>query len=572
MNELALTATAQNSNVPQLDLDLESIIKSNLENANKLSLWALDSYAVLTAVSARADDLEKQGLLARFWGSVTGQNRKMSIHNQQDLAHAQMLAQEMLVKMSEQNAISFEIALSLGDKLSLLEQDFSDAKVKINDAFGKTQEQIKGIYQNLNQFFDKVKSKIEELEAEFRRNDDLLFWKETLLEHKVYNGLYYEDMNNAQKILCMVQEFFTVTKGHWNSRDISFLRSSLRSVGITPDMPIKPLELVQQVQNDPALLEHLVSKTNFAAEFSGITIDMPLLASLKQTIDVKGNEKHIIDTIAGFSPDAKIDEIENAYISNTVFSKFGRSLEKEHKAFDVAVDLLGDLLLTNLRSEQASKLLVTNNRVETPIVESKRFQYADANNPFASNVTLKSIYVKENQSICKGKVLASIVLGLNEKLFFVIAEDDFTVLKILKKEGNICSGPIFEIDKEVKGQKYAFCSAESYFNSKNIKLKHLKLSDLEITYFDDEPENVDFFHATAFNNVIDNYGVGEFLDLDILGIAESPNGGYSSFSACASDNKHVALSFNTNLNSFSLNDEVCVTVKFKDFFKAVSNA
>lgn len=569
MNDIMIASGLQKDG-QQIDVNLENLIKSNLENANKLSLWALDSYSVLTAVSARADDLEKQGILGRFWGSVTGQNRKMSIHNQQDLAHAQMLAQEMLVKLSEQNAISFEMALSLRDKLSLLEQDFADAKVKINDAFGKTQEQIKGIYQNLNQFFDKVKSKIEELEAEFRRNDDLLFWKETLLEHKVYNGLYYEDMNHAQKILCMVQEFFTVTKGHWNSRDISFLRSSLRSVGITPDMPIKPLELVQQVQNDPALLEHLVSKTNFAAEFSGLTIDMPMLASLKQTIDVKGGEKHIIDTIAGFSPDANVEDIENAYITNTVLSKFGRSLEKEHKAFDVAVDILGDLLLTNLRSEQAENLFVSHsNKVEISLVENKSFNYANASNPFNSS-RLHSIYVRESQFVKKGKVLASLILGLNKELFFVVAQDDFTILKILVEEGGYCSGSIFEIDKDVKNQGAVFCSAESYFSINKGNLKSIKLSDLSVTYFDDELDSIKFLHGTVMNNTLEA-GVGEFLDLDILGVAECPNGKYSSVSACISDNKYVVLSFNTDLSSFSVNDQICKVVKIKDFFKAVSN-
>lgn len=132
----------------------------------------------------------------------------MSIHNQQALSHAQILAQQVLVKLSEQNAISFEITLSLSDKVSLLEQDFTASTAKINEAFGKTQEQIKGMHHNINRFFDSVNTKIEELKVEFRRNDGLLVWKETLLDRKVYN-----ELNIAQKILCMVHESNTISKG-----------------------------------------------------------------------------------------------------------------------------------------------------------------------------------------------------------------------------------------------------------------------------------------------------------------------------------------------------------------------
>jgi hypothetical protein len=480
-----------------IDTDLDAVIAQAIADTNKTSLWALDAYSVLTAVSARAEDLEKQNLLGRFWGSITGQNRKMSIHNQQDLAHAQMLAQEMLVKLSEQNAISFEIAVSLGDKLSLLEQDFAGAKVKINHAFGKTQEQIKGIYQNLNQFFDKVKSKIEELEAEFRRNDDLLFWKETLLEHKVYNGLYYEDMNNAQKILCMVQEFFTVTKGHWNSRDISFLRSSLRSVGITPDMPLKPLELVQQVQKDPALLEHLVSKTNFADEFSGLMLDMPMLASLKQTIDVKGSEKHVIDTIAGFSPDAKVEEIEKAYITNTVLSKFGRSLEREHKAFDVAVDLLGDLLLSTYEYQRLNYSTIIS-EASSNLIENqpKNGAYPYAYIGAIGGADVLEVFVKPGDSVEKGKILASFSSG--NTLYFVYAAQEFKVMSVNPNvsEGRSLFGvPLFTIDNQIVLDRDPIISASFLFSD---EIETLGVTDFELP---DEAEELGFGSIFDLHNI-----------------------------------------------------------------------
>lgn len=520
MNDLMVASDLQKDGLP-IDVNLENLIKSNLENANKLSLWALDSYSVLTAVSARADELEKQGVLGRFWGSVTGQNRKMSIHNQQDLAHAQMLAQEMLVKLSEQNAISFEMALSLGDKLSLLEQDFADAKVKINDAFGKTQEQIKGIYQNLNQFFDKVKSKIEELEAEFRRNDDLLFWKETLLEHKVYNGLYYEDMNHAQKILCMVQEFFTVTKGHWNSRDISFLRSSLRSVGITPDMPIKPLELVQQVQNDPALLEHLVSKTNFAAEFSGLTIGMPMLASLKQTIDVKGSEKHIIDTIAGFSPDAKVEEIENAYITNNVLSKFGRSLEREHKAFDVAVDLLGDLLLSTCEYQRLNYSTIIS-EASSNLIENQpqngAYPYAYIGATGGADVL--EVFVKPADSVEKGKVLASFSSG--KKLYFVYAAQDFKVISVnpnVREGRSFFGAPLFTIDNQIFLDRDPIIDAGIFFLSDEVETFGITDFELEDVFSEMGFESIYDLHNVTINP-FNNFEPGKDCVGDLHVVAE----------------------------------------------------
>lgn len=471
-------------------------IAENLENESAIGMYALDAFSVLTAVEARANELEDLGILSRFWSNVTGQQRKLNIHNQQDLAHAQQLAHKMLDDLYQKNAMSFELVLTLGDKVNLIEQDISISKEKINKNLGEVSNKIQGIYHDLNLFFDKVKDKIETLENEFRRNDDLLFWKETLLEHKVYKGQFYEELNDAQKIICVAKEFYEVTRGNWNSRDIAFLRSSLRALEVKPDKQIKPIDLVKQVQDDPEMLDFICSNVSFDKKLLSSNTNTPLITSLSMIDVMRTSEKHIVDTVLEFAEDQDRENVEIEFISNKALYKYSRDLKVDHNCFDIAVDLLGDFLIYDI--EHKRSLLALEESVENhsnlPVENSSRdskdgFSYAPVRFPLINTTyNLLSVYVNEGDLVSKGQPLALLQPNLfgnkSGELVFVMAVEDMKIVSINEEVGQLAIFPIFNVDKRIDEFFGVFEIASDYFSRDDVKAEIVDISfnDFDIVF------------------------------------------------------------------------------------------
>lgn len=465
-------------------------INENLENESAIGMYAIDAVSVLTAIEARTKELEEQGVLSRLWNNVVGQNRKLNINNQQDLAYAQLLAQKMLDDLYKKNAISFELAITLGDKVNLIERDLISSKEKINKAFGDVSGKIQGVYHDLNLFFDKVKTKIESLESEFRRNDDLLFWKETLLEHNVYKGKTYDKLSDAQKIICVAKEFYEVTNGHWNRRDIAFLRSSLRSLDIQPDKPIKPIELVCAVLDDTEILEFFFSKSSLKDNVGSISLNAPLTKSFDLAKRIHTTEKHVIETIIEFAGDCDRKEVEISYISNVVLNKFGRDLGVEHGCFDVAVDLLGDFLLSEIECNSksvAEKSIEYESSVSSKI-DGNGYGYGFVMSALNDSVGfISDIYTREGDVVIKGQPLALLAptTSLGEKLVFIVASEEFKVLSVNERpasaeEPSFVMEPVFTIDKFIEGNRGVFKTAERYFREDDIE--KINISDLSFMF------------------------------------------------------------------------------------------
>lgn len=326
----------------ELDSHIDEMIAKHKGNATKVNLWTMEAVSLATSVEARSEELDSQGLLSRAWNSLTGKNQKLSARNQSDLARAQYLSQQVLAKLAEQNCITFEMTVVVGEKLNLLARDHTSTK-----------ESLAQLYDVLSQFFGQVRNRIENLEHEFRRNDDLLFWKETILEHKVYRGQLYSQLDTVEKIVCIASEFFQVTTGHWGSRDLAFLKSTMRAVGVDPEVQITPLSIHQHYQTQRDILAKLTFSSGVDDIIAFSTIDTPMLHAFTKLDGYQYNERYLVDTVAEFATDISRREIEISLLNKFIYQHSGRDLSKPTSTYDLVMDLVGDLLLSKTYSQQA---------------------------------------------------------------------------------------------------------------------------------------------------------------------------------------------------------------------------
>ncbi len=111
-----------------------------------------ESVISLTESENYSNELNSQGTLKRFWGGMTGKNRKFQNGIDNSLARAQYPSQQTLQKLAEQNLMSFELITAVNNKL--------------NASVIEIEAEINKIYGTLVTFFKQTKSDIYNLKTE----------------------------------------------------------------------------------------------------------------------------------------------------------------------------------------------------------------------------------------------------------------------------------------------------------------------------------------------------------------------------------------------------------------------
>jgi len=433
----------------EIDRHIDALIAKHKGDAEKVNLWTMEAVSLATAVEARSDELENQGFLSRMWNSFTGRNQELSARNQGDLARAQYLSQRVLSKLAEQNAITFEVAVAVGEKLNLLAKDCAGTK-----------EGLAKLYAVLGRFFGQVRERFEALEHEFRRNDDLLFWKETILEHKVYQNRLYRELDAPEKLVCLVNEFLVATRGHWSSRDLAFLKSTMRTVDLAPEAEVVPLDLYRHYQAEPALLDRLLQGTGIEELPAVAGFDTPLMLGFAKLEHLRGESRYLIDTLDECGLDKPREAIELSLLKNYLKQHTGRSLEAALPAYDIAMELIGDLLMCRLRQEALRQEAVALRKetlrrlipapAEVPVRLAKGIVYTkDGKTEFDFNrwdlnrskpAIVTKVLIQEGQKLSKGDPVVEIrfaTLGSNGRREALVKSSiDGLVKQIRVKEGD----------------------------------------------------------------------------------------------------------------------------------------
>lgn len=356
----------------QLDDNITAMVSSYKDNKGEINRLVYDCCNALTAGEAAADQLSSKGRFSRIIGNITGSNQALQNKINENQKAAQFAAQQVLKKMAEQQLMSFELISSVNMKLnaSLLAMNedvknlyqanaaVSSAVKTLNSAVTTMNNELDLLYTGLEKFFRHNRNELVRIETrmdKIERNVNLLTWQNSI-EYQEFNGEEYIDMDDAKKLVCLVSDFYDITRGSWSTTDLLLLKSAMAAVDMEPKQKVNYFGILKDIANDDLLQQKLLGEGTISAK-----VDPAYLMSLGtlQKLDtLSGDERYIISTIAEYM-ESQGSTIPEEAIRDDLTRKYMEQMARVDIDMDVeAFDLMLDFLYT-LQQAKEEHLLVS---------------------------------------------------------------------------------------------------------------------------------------------------------------------------------------------------------------------
>lgn len=207
--------------------------------------------------------------------------------------------------------------------------------------------EINHIYEGLGKFFRYNRNEMVRLEMRMdkvERNVNLLTWQNSI-EYLDFNGEEYTEMDDVKKIVCLVRDFYDITKGEYSTANLLLLKAAMSVIGINPKSQVNYGQVLESVAEDDALKNKL-----FGGKYIRPISDPGYLVAMSglQKMDaLKNEEKYTVDTVADYV--SKYDDTVTAEMirrdltSNYLKNAAGVDVDTELDSFDMVLDLLYSL-------------------------------------------------------------------------------------------------------------------------------------------------------------------------------------------------------------------------------------
>lgn len=346
MNELNIinseVVTVEDKDFFNNQIDL--IIDQHKNNRQTINRLVFDSMALLTDADSASDTLTRKGFFKRLIGSFTGSNRKLETIINQNRSKAQYLAQQTLQKLAEQNLLSFDLIASVNNKLNFHVEQLNG--------------EIENIYTGLNKFITMYKGHLVQIESRLdtlERNVNLLTWT-TSIEYQTFEGIPYNELDELTKMICLVRDFYEITKGVWRTSDLLLLKTTISSLNLLPNDQINYMDTLISIHDNPIIRAKLLggSEVGIKEDFSESLLAMDILRKL-DLLDT--DEKYQIDLCKKYIT----EEIDSLLVRNDLLKTYfgdtkGMNGNQNIDRYDFLLDLL-----YNLKSAKDQLLLVDKN-------------------------------------------------------------------------------------------------------------------------------------------------------------------------------------------------------------------
>lgn len=349
MNELNIinseVVTVEDKEFFNNQIDL--IINQHKNNRQTINRLVFDSMALLTDADTASDTLAGKGFFKRLIGSFTGSNRKLETIISQNRSKAQYLAQQTLQKLAEQNLLSFDLIASVNNKLNFHVEQLNS--------------EVENIYNGLNKFITMYKGHLVQIESRLdtlERNVNLLTWT-TSIEYQTFEGTPYNELDELTKMICIVRDFYEITKGVWRTSDLLLLKTTISSLNLLPNDQINYIDTLISTHDNPKIRAKLLggSEIGIKEDFSESLLAMDILRKLKL---LESDEKYQIDLCKKYIS----EEVDNLSVRNDLLKTYfvdtkGINGNQDINRYDFLLDLL-----YNLKSAEDQLLLVDNSSAD----------------------------------------------------------------------------------------------------------------------------------------------------------------------------------------------------------------
>lgn len=416
----------------QLDDNITAMLTSCKENRGAINRLVYDCCNALTEGEAAANQLSSKGRFSRIIGNITGSNQALQNKINENQKAAQFAAQQVLKKMAEQQLMTFELISSVNMKLnaSLLAVN-EDVKTlyKVNAAVGSAvktlnsavtamSNELDQLYTGLEKFFRHNRNELVRIETrmdKIERNVNLLTWQNSI-EYQEFNGEEYIDMDDAKKLVCLVSDFYDITRGSWSTTDLLLLKSAMAAVDMEPKQKVNYFGILKEIANDDMIQQKLLGEGTICAK-----VDPAYLMSLGtlQKLDtLGGDERYIVDTIGDYMA-AQGNDIPAEAIRDDLTRKYMEQMAHVDINMDVeAFDLMLDFLYT-LQQAKEEHLLVSDQE-EVQVLPAGEGMPSTSDEPVVSVADEQEERLKDAEKLC-----------LEYKL-----QEAFDAFQALAEEGN----------------------------------------------------------------------------------------------------------------------------------------
>ena len=327
----------------QLDSTIDQMIAAHKNNRTEINRLVFDSVAAMTEADEAQSTLSNKGFFSRLWGGITGSNQELQNKINENRAIAQYASQQTLQKLAEQNLMSFDLITAVNNKL--------------NASINATNEEFKNIYSGLSKFLRHNRNELARIEARLdkvEQNVNLLTWQNSI-EYQEFDGEEYIDMSDAKKIVCLVRDFYDITKGNWSTSDLLLLKTAMSTIDIQPKDKVNYFSVIKEIASNEVLKNKLLG---------GAVIDkieepsyLVTMGAMGKLDNLRGNEQYIVNTIDDYLAQSGIS-VEKSTLEADITKKYIREFAEVDMDIEVdSYDLMIDFLF-NLKEAAEEKLLI----------------------------------------------------------------------------------------------------------------------------------------------------------------------------------------------------------------------
>lgn len=276
-NELTNVDTQNLSQQERTELDgqIEMFIERNKGNAYEINRITSEGAMILTSADKHSKEKAAQKFFERFRKNITGANNSTQNDINKKLAEAQYAAQQVIVKLAQQQQLSFEIISLVHEKLNA---ELLEVNKEINEIYNiqaATNACVDNLKQQVLQLRQKNANELKKIYGHLLRTDedikklakdiDLMTWAFNVKTH-IYNGVKYCDLDDTTKIVCIVRDFFDIMQGKQGTiNDLNTLETAIEHLGLTK---IFREDFIRCIGTNDKLYNHLLGEDSRLDKFT----------------------------------------------------------------------------------------------------------------------------------------------------------------------------------------------------------------------------------------------------------------------------------------------------------------
>lgn len=348
--ELAIADSSVLTTEEQTDLSkrIDALIAAHKNNRQEINRLVFESVSAMTTGEDYERQLSNKRGLRRFFGAITGSNKRLQDKINSSRAAAQYATQCTLQKLAEENLMTFDLITAVNNKL--------------NASMTAVEGELNQVYAALIQFFKQSRSDVLQLGQRVDRleqNVNLLNWQNSI-EYQMFNGVEYMDLDDTAKIICLVRDFYDITQGQWTTMDLLLLKSAMGTIGISPREKIDYYHFIQTVSSNAQLRSKLLGEKQLYGVPENYLV--PLL-SMKKLALLDNEEAFVVGTVEESLTDAGVpadrQSIEGKLLTKYMAQEAHVDLTTQVPHYDLILELL-----FNLQNAENSGILRTQEEIK----------------------------------------------------------------------------------------------------------------------------------------------------------------------------------------------------------------